>query len=528
MRALVAAAVLVAGCQVGELTGERAPGGADAAPSTPPPVTDDAPPAEVARSVLDWPRHGQIFGDAVETIEVHGWAATAAAAITIEVLDGETWTPVGTATSADAPGTGPDAGVYELATTLSRTALADAWPTGGVVRLRAVTADGAALEVFGDDVESTVCLAEHATESWAARAAACAYPVTRGAALVSLTDEPTGAPPFLDRKGAITADQTAAYYAATDAAATLEEFRDRYGFGGAGEVSAAYYNRGDLAVGRDMHCTEFPAGAATGLACYSSNYGAFGGDVAIATTASIAGFESGASEGAFATVAMVYAPPIDAPNSVSFVVFGADGARIDQAQLDRVGDNVSVPNNCLNCHGSASAYDPATSRVTGARFLPFDTLAMSFAELPGYTLREQAEAVRRLNALVQRHAPAPGVAEVLAAMYPTGVETAGAPASFDVIPTGWKASLAERAVYREVIAPVCRGCHQTHVTAGVAGPLAFRDAASFRTMASQIRTQICAPTPGMPNAEVTFEHLRRGPGRGYLVDFLDLPDPCVR
>ena len=530
MKWLVTTALLVAGCQAGLLTDDPVAGSADASPTDPPTSTDDAPPAEPARAVLDLPRHGQIYGAATTEIPVHGWSPTPGDAITLEALDAGTWVGVGAATSGTVAGIGADAGMYELSTTLSRAALASVWPAGGVLRLRATTAEGEPLAVFGDDVESTVCLAERGADDWTARATACAFPVTRGAALVSVADGATPEPAYLDRKGAITAAQTSAYYDVTDAAATLDEFRTRYGFGGAGEVSAAYYNRGDLAVGRDMHCTEFDAaGAAPGLACYSSNYGEFGGDAAIATAASIVGFESGASEGAFATVAMVYTPPIDAANSVSFVVFGADGARVDEAQLDRVGDNVSVPNNCMNCHGSASAYDPATSLATGARFLPFDPLAMAFADVPGYSMLEQAEDLRRLNALVQRNAPAPGVTDFLTAMYPTGVETPNAPAAFDVVPTGWTSTLADRAVYREVIAPICRGCHQTHVGAGgVAGPLAFRDALSFRAMASQIGAQICGTSPGMPNAEVGFNHLRRGAMRAYLVDYLDLDDVCVR
>jgi hypothetical protein len=65
---------------------------------------------------------------------------------------------------------------------------------------------------------------------------------------------------------------------------------------------------------------------------------------------------------------MVYDPPT-APNAVKFMVFNAAGALLTPAQLDTRGDNTSIPNNRINCHGS-DGYDAATHSVIGARFPP--------------------------------------------------------------------------------------------------------------------------------------------------------------
>src|SRR5262249_4770931 len=96
---------------------------------------------------------------------------------------------------------------------------------------------------------------------------------TRAAALISTATAPGDAgftgffpPPYLSRKGEISDFETNDYYSLIDAPPTLSDFQSRFGFGGdsfngfsasSTEIAATYFNRGDLGIGREMHCTTF-------------------------------------------------------------------------------------------------------------------------------------------------------------------------------------------------------------------------------------------------------------------------------
>src|SRR5690606_29820171 len=290
---------------------------------------------------------------------------------------------------------------------------------------------------------------------WRGLAELCGLQLASGAVIVSPAPSPGEAadrPLCLDRKGAITPEETLEYYAEIDAPATVDDFKERYGFGGPGAVSATYFNRGDLGIGREMHCTRFAAEGGAGLACLVANYGELGGSEALAIEETVDGAESGAHLGSFATVAMVYTPPISAPNAVQFLVYGPDGgALVSEAPLDTREDNVSIPNNCLNCHGSNSSYDAASNRVIGARFLPFDTAAFSYADLPGFRLAEQQEAFRRLNQMVAEAGASAGVRELVDGMYGGSVVTVGVPQDAAFVPPAWSASAEQSATYRHAV-----------------------------------------------------------------------------
>ena len=101
----------------------------------------------------------------------------------------------------------------------------------------------------------------------------------------------------------------ASYYAAIGATGdTFAAFKTRNGFEPVQapdpSASAAYFNAGDLNLGRDMHCLP----NSTGLACYVSNHAQIvNGNVVFSDdpTAALAGLSN--SETPFATVAMEYA-----------------------------------------------------------------------------------------------------------------------------------------------------------------------------------------------------------------------------
>jgi hypothetical protein len=358
------------------------------------------------------------------------------------------------------------------------------WPRGGIFRLRVVDARGNALPHEEEAPESTViALAEsrRAPRTWT-------YLVENAA------------------PGSL--EETREYYATIDAPATLDAFLQRYGFPG-DETQALYYNRGDLKIGRDMHCRaiETPAG---GIACYVRNYGEFGGSKNQALQQATGGGIP------LATVAMVYAPPITAPNAVTFMVYGGNGARIDEAQLDTQGDNTSIPQNCINCHGGRSSYDPATNSVTNARFLPFDPLAFDFSTQPQFTLAQQVDDFRALNKLVGLAAAPAGMQELIDGMFPANI-------AYDplFVPAGWRASPRDARVYHGVIAPYCRSCHTS-----------FEDSATFATAvksrAGLIVEKVCGAGPkGMPTAEATTDDFYRSPARAVLLTWLDAPGACA-
>jgi hypothetical protein len=393
-----------------------------------------------------------------------------------------------------------------------------------------VDSRGEVLRAFDYDAET--CFDKHAGATLGTLARECG---SRFAQLVLISPSPTpadqplgpnaGGPYFLLEKPLVTPEETAAYYATIGAPATLTEFRTRYGFDVPGaEVTASYYNSGDLGIGRRMHCASFTDATGPGTACVVENFGVFGGTVAdgLAGTLDLAATP-------LASVAMVYRAPISAPNAVSFMVYGAAGTLVDQAPLDTQGDNPSIPSNCLNCHGSASSYDPITHSVSGARFLPFDAAAFTFSEQSGFTRFAQEEALRKLNVMVAASEPSPGSMDQLSGMYSGAVGVSGNTGNWRWVPDGWYSDPQSFTTYREVVAPFCRSCHASHAAvSGAASDLAFVDAAGFKLKAPLIMAAVCGQRDiGMPNAEVTLRAMWSGRARAYLVAYLDMPGACA-
>jgi hypothetical protein len=403
----------------------------------------------------------------------------------------------------------------------------DSWVTLATTRATEPTIDG-----FAFTVEVTPVATGDETIRWPAggilrlRVIAPAIPGADEVALPFDREEPSdsvlaivsdAAPPrtwtFLEKEASASGSvaETEAYYRASDAPLTLEAFKARYGFpvaeDGPGATRALYYNAGDLGIARDMHCR---AQAST-VACYVRNFGEFGGDSDEAFREMLA-----RDPAPLATVAMTYTPPITAPNAVTFVVYGATGELATEAQLDTRGDNVNIPQNCMNCHGGRSSYDAAAHAVRSARFLPFDPAAFAFSERRDLTLEDQQDGIRTLNRLIADAEPTAGVREMVDGMFAAG----GYDETF--VPPGWNARARDARLYREVVAPYCRSCHAAFDDAA-----AFLTAADFRSRSAVIASRVCGAGPRMPSAEATARSFYGSSARALLLTWLDVPGACA-
>lgn len=462
-----------------------------------------APPPEVPAGtfgVVAQPRLGTVIGGPTTSASITfaGVHERPAYSIDIQIFT-DAWITIATATTGNQPSS-TDSSVFEWQVIASPAQLSPSrWPQGGLLRVRAIGGDGEVLAALFHDADT--CLDEN--ETWLDRAEHCGGTFDKGIVILSPADIANGPrrPRFLDRLGWIDPIETAQYYETIAAPLTLTDFRTKFGITATSPTST-YYNGSDLGIGREMRCQEQAGG---GVACAVANYGSFGGVQREALDAAID------LRGAFATVAMVYTPPLSAPNSVQFMVYGANGGLINEAQLDTVGDNRAVPNNCLNCHGTSARYDAATNSVTGASFLPFDQKILTFSTRAGFTEHDQAPAISQLDHLI---APATSEAnrQLISGWYPNGP----AATAENFVPLGWTGSSLERKVYEHVIAVSCRNCHTSR-----SDDLSFVTSDMFAARSSEIANSLCGKRD-MPNAQVPLEHMWNGPARAYLAAYLDI------
>nr|HEX4313464.1 hypothetical protein [Kofleriaceae bacterium] len=438
-----------------------------------------------AVGVVTAPAPGTVIAGDPSSLSIHVTGSYSGAdELSIQVLadpdDLTSWTTIGTAT-ASAGAFAADVQPVDSAADAAR------WPAGGVLRLQVVDGAGDALAYDPDDGSLTTI--------------AVANP---------------GAPPtewqFLAQKPTGSDGETSAYYAAIAAPTTLAAFQSQFGFGSATEAAARYYNAGDLGIGRDMHCvaTQQLAG---GVACYVSNYGTFGGSQDDA----LAKLEAAGTP--LATVAMVYAPPITSPNSVQFMVYTPAGALATHAQLDTVGDNVSIPQNCLNCHGGKSSYDAGAHAASAARFLAFDPNAFAFpSDDPTLTLDAQSGQLAALDTLVMQAAPTDTESAVISGSWSGAAFDAG------FVPDAWASSDHDRRVYSDAIAPYCRSCHASVD----GGNLTFATPDDVRANSQQIVQTMCSTDPhGMPAAQQTAKRFFASPARALLLEWLGAAGACA-
>jgi hypothetical protein len=330
------------------------------------------------------------------------------------------------------------------------------------------------------------------------------------------------------------------YYANTHAEATLAEFTNHYGFGTASEIKTIYYNYGDLGLGRNMHCSYFP----TGAACYVSNYGrdprnsdvttnvAFGQDPDTSIDQAIS------EQGLIATVAMVY-DTTNVANPVRFALYDSTNglkpfAAVDNPgvnALNHPGDptfaNIAVPENCLTCHGGTARYVSGQS-VQGATFLPFDPANLRFSSHNStYSQANVLAQISALNKLVLTTNPAPAITAFVTNVY--APRFAGDPTAVPnpaYVPADWQSGGAKAVeVYNEVVKPYCRTCHLSQDES--VGGLNWGSWTQFSSN-TQIGPRACGgSTAPMPMAERTQTLFWQSPARAHLVNGLGIAGPCA-
>jgi hypothetical protein len=337
---------------------------------------------------------------------------------------------------------------------------------------------------------------------------------------------------FVDRAGTLSV---------WDGIPDLAEFRSRY-FGpiepdpnrpdcvslSTPETVATYFNKGDLSLGREMHCIDNHC--TQEIACYVKNYGALDtsttpskpdlkfDDRAAALQALNAGKH-------FATVAMVerqwMGGLIDRPpNKVIFLAFDEyDNLSTGPVQLDNKGFNTFNPGNCLVCHGTSSKYDWDTATVRDAYFLPFDLQAFEyFSSDPAHPLSRarQEDAFKALNTIV----------------YFSDIWALDAPNTLidkwynfftsstflnNAIPDGWNADDNSRQLYKQVVAKACRTCHISEKTYPTLAFGTFTDFVGEPYLSISAK-HMCGPQKYMPQAEQTIKVLWKSAARSHFLN----------
>jgi hypothetical protein len=505
------------------------------------------------------PLNGTTFGGAVagKTMVFQGYTDHPNELVLLQVLkkpsldptDDNNWAKFGQATTTDQPTfvNGNTDPLYYWSTNAApvpaspTTAEAARWPSGGLVRTRArrVDSTGATHDLTTFDVATfSPCFSEHfsAGEDWSSIGTSCAGLGGQNAVLVSTVDSPATLPAaqkpdWLSRKGDGSPGETVMYYNTWGAPATLADFKTQFGFPG-NEATATYYNDGDLGLGREMHCKKFNAAAGTGVACYVTNYSGIDNTPAFNVDPDVVLDDAVHRQHSFATVAMVYQPPANTENSVAFVVYNKAGTRVNTAQLDSRNVHVSIPNNCMNCHGISSTYIAADHAVSGsAKFLPFDPFAFKYSTQAGFTLDDQQDAFRRLNVMITATSPTTAISHLIAGLYaPKDVTDATAVATDDYVPDPWEfanSSQAGTAEYRGIIKPGCRTCHVSATNTAID----FLQPDDWSPLIPTIRHYVCDKTSGsvrghqMPHAERASKKLWASGARAYLITGFQVTPP---
>jgi|GEM_PF-5114239 len=357
-------------------------------------------------------------------------------------------------------------------------------------------------------------------------------------------------------------EETRAYYDAvktgadgsgpsiSEALGTLQAFRNRY-FSRGKELVSEYYNKGDLGIGREMHCNfELPGERA----CYVSNFAPCLEPLEANGRCSFPEFDKRAEsfesqrrgDVPFATVAMVERDSIDPneKNSVFFAVYVCTGRDCNQLSdhelftgpvaLDNHGvaavrklqagsfsgggSNVFNPGNCLTCHGAGGSYDPETHSTTGAYFLPFDMNAFEY--LDGYrngplSRVAQHDIMREMNAkIAESHLGGVGTARSMIEAWYDGDFRAGQFSAARMPEQGgFVRGEASGSIYSRVYAKACRGCHISHPN------LQLSSLSQWEVFAALIEKKVCEDRD-MPLAERTQDILWKDNVRQPLLRML--------
>jgi len=314
---------------------------------------------------------------------------------------------------------------------------------------------------------------------------------------------------------------------------TLAKFNSQYL--GSGAVSAKYFNKGDLGIGRAMTCAR-PVWTAngsrvTGTACAVSNYApaAPAGSKAPVLfnqqTQALGLIKNNAPP--FATVVMVKR---DGSNTTMFGVYQpiapatTDPSKTKLIQtpvaLDSTAFNTSVPNNCMACHGGSFGSN-ALSLTGLTAFLPFDLNAMA-SDVAPYDYSTQAEAFRKLNNIVALSKPTAAVTDFITGSYHGGVATANTKFDFNYVPSGWLNSTAQTNIYNKLIKPYCRGCHMSQAN-GTNGGVDMLSASAMEGIRASVPADVCL-THLMPHSQLTTKNGWSSDARAYMMSYFGRGD----
>jgi mono/diheme cytochrome c family protein len=298
-----------------------------------------------------------------------------------------------------------------------------------------------------------------------------------------------------------------AYYAAIDVDPsnprdTLANWKKANHFGEAGgtEVTAVFGDVRDLGYGRRMTARQNVDGT---IAVMVENYLAY--SIADYTYSSV-NLEAAVARDSrwhVSTNAIEFSPRLGAPSptNVSFAKFytfsPVTGERLLTASLDGRGDK-AMPGICISCHGGrADPLTPAAGSPTGQPLFPLVGYSVSqargdvqahlqmlnvdsfdFSPAPGFTRADQEDELKAINKMVLCTYPLSGpvmgtedncrraaqfgewggtAAAVIKKAY--GGDTLPNPRFLDdFLPAAWS-NVGQTALYKNVVAPVCRTCH---------------------------------------------------------------------
>lgn len=538
---------------------------------------------------MHWPANGMTYAPK-SSDTIRGYASNPGGSIEIEAQDanGE-WQYLGSTSASSIPvalGVGPAAFPWSFPAVIPPfwTTLAD---KGGVLRLRATPTEvNPVMNSLGFDADSGNCLATaYATQPWDTAGYNCSsvFPLLPWLNSVSLTVLSTArvpadtyspnnpdSPTYISMVQPVSSAENnnsgqaplvgELYYDAIQPPTTLTAFRSTYGFNALnappgpytnGEVESTYYNKGDLGIGRNMHCRRFTRRVQVevfdadgnsiktyppqyvkkrGLACYVKNY-------AKRVKNGVAGVFFGEDEDAvlahtiaqtpdnnFATVAMVQ---YEGSTRTDFIVYNGAGVLSPFATLDNTGHNKAIPTNCLSCHGGTySGTSTVGGFATDARFLPFesDDRVLTFSSTnAAFTKPAQATNIRNLNLMIYNFGmTTPAVKKHITLMY-GGNENASVPGltyTDGYVPTAWQNDAQSRKIYNEVVKPYCIGCHVSYPNPAAAGYNPFASYNDFFANAGSVLYQVC-DSHLMPNAQETATNFWKSPARAYLLNLLD-------
>jgi hypothetical protein len=408
------------------------------------------------------------------------------------------------------------------------------WQQGGVARIRATNGSNT-LRIF----DSNWLSCPNTANTYEEFGNQCGS-YTDYAVLVSPTPTPADnpAPPagrWLEGVGTDpTPAQTQAYYNLIGAGpsgpfATLTQFKSHFGFP-VGETAAAYYNNGDLGIGRQMHCKV--SGSAT--ACYVSNYAdfdaqskpIFGGTPSQQQDAITLAVANGPP---VATVAMIYDPTQPSGQTVKFIVYQPNNQPQLTAALDNhsvhgePGSSTAIPTNCMACHGGSGSYDPGANLVQNAHFLAFDPYSYVYSATDSTRSQSaMAPTFQALNEMVYNAGATNTTKAFLQALYNSASDpNSGTGAVAGAVPSGWSGNWNEKQLYTNVVAPYCRTCHSSRDDA-----FSWSTYEGFSALQSDILLQTCV-AQDMPHAEQAQRNFWGSGARAHLLAWAGATGACT-